>query len=143
MKQLDLPGIGDKNDIVNYRLRVAEEDLKAANVLLEADSYRGANNRAYYAIFHAVSAVLALEGITFKRHKDTLGYFNKNYVAKEIFPRDLGRKIVKAEEIRHESDYDTFYIASKEETVQQIETAEQLIKLVSAFCKNEQENKQF
>lgn len=143
MKQLDLPDIGDKNDIVNYRLRVAEEDLKAANVLLEADSYRGANNRAYYAIFHAVSAVLALEGITFKRHKDTLGYFNKNYVAKEIFPRDLGRKIVKAEEIRHESDYDTFYIASKEETVQQIETAEQLIKLVSAFCKNEQENKQF
>lgn len=143
MKQLDLPDIGDKNDIVNYRLRVAEEDLKAANVLLEADSYRGANNRAYYAIFHAVSAVLALEGITFKRHKDTLGYFNKNYVAKEIFPRDLGRKIVKAEEIRHESDYDTFYIASKEETVQQIETAEQLIKLVSVFCKNEQENKQF
>lgn len=136
MKQLDLPDIGDKNDIVNYRLRVAEEDLKAANVLLEADSYRGANNRAYYAIFHAVSAVLAMEGIAFKRHKDTLGYFNKNYVAKEIFPRDLGRKIVKAEEIRHESDYDTFYIASKEETVQQIETAEQIIKVVSDFCKN-------
>lgn len=38
----------------------------------------------------------------------------------------MGRKIVKAEEIRHASDYDTFYIASKEVTEQQIETAEEI-----------------
>ena len=37
----------------------------------------------------------------------------------EIFPRELGRKIVKAEEIRHASDYDTFYIASKMITAEQ------------------------
>ena len=46
-------------------------------------------------------------------------YFNKNYVQPEIFPRELGRKIVKAEEIRHASDYDTFYIASKMITAEQ------------------------
>lgn len=85
-------------------MRVAKEDLRAAYLLLEANSYRGANNRAYYAIFHAVSAVLAMEGVAFKKHKDTLAYFNKNYVATEIFQRNLGRKIVKAEEIRHESE---------------------------------------
>ena len=106
---------------------------------MEANSYRGANNRAYYAIFHAVSAVLATEGVAFKKHKDKLAYFNKNYVAAEIFPRNLGRKIVKAEEIRHESDYDTFYIASKEVTIEQIQTAEQLIELLEVYCKNKQE----
>ena len=138
MKQPDNPDIGSKNDVAKYRLQVAKEDLQSARVLLEAQSYRGANNRAYYAIFHAVSAVLALEGIAFKKHKDTLAYFNKNYIATEIFARDLGRKIVKAEEIRHASDYDTFYIASKEETVQQIETADKLIQLVSDFYENEE-----
>lgn len=112
---------------------MAKEDLQSARVLLEAQSYRGANNRAYYAIFHAVSAVLAMEGVAFKRHKDTLAYFNKNYVATEIFSREWGRKIIKAEEIRHASDYDTFYIASREETVQQIETADKLIQLVSEY----------
>ena len=136
MKQPELPDIGDKMDVANHRLRVAEEDLQAANLLLEANSYRGANNRAYYAIFHAVSAVLAMEGVAFKKHKDTLAYFNKNYVATKIFPRNLGRKIVKAEEIRHESDYDTFYIASKEVTIEQIQTAEQLIGLVEVYCKS-------
>ena len=134
MKQPELPDIGDKTDVAKHRLRVAKEDLQAANLLLEANSYRGANNRAYYAIFHAVSAVLAMEGVAFKKHKDTLAYFNKNYVATEIFPRNLGRKIVRAEEIRHESDYDTFYIASKEVTVEQIQTAEQLIELVEVYC---------
>lgn len=131
MKQPDLLDVGNKKDVANYRLQIAKEDLEAAYVLLQADSYRGANNRAYYAIFHVVSAVLALEGISFKRHKDTLAYFNKNYVAAGILSREMGKKIVKAEEIRHASDYDTFYVASKEDTVQQIETADKLIRLVT------------
>ena len=47
-------------------MRVAEEDLQAANLLLEVNSYRGADDRAYYAIFHAVSAVI---GFTEYRRK--------------------------------------------------------------------------
>lgn len=136
MKQPESVNVGDKKDVASYRLQVAKEDLEAAYVLLEAESYRGANNRAYYAIFHAVSAILALEGVAFKRHKDTLAYFNKNYVAAGIFPREMGRKIVKAEEIRHASDYDTFYITSKEETVQQVETADKLIQLLSEYSQS-------
>ena len=64
---------------------------------------------------------------------NTLSYFNKNYVQPEIFPRELGRKIVKAEEIRHSSDYDTFYIASKEITAQQIETATKILGLAEQY----------
>lgn len=138
MKQPEFPDIGNKMDVANHRLQVAKEDLNSAHILVDVKSYRGANNRAYYAIYHAISAVLATEGVAFKRHKDVLGYFNKSYVATEIFPRELGRKIVKAEEIRHVSDYDTFYIASKEVTLQQIETAELLIQLVEEFCKEKQ-----
>ena len=69
MKKSELPDIGDKTDVAKHRLRVAKEDLQAANLLVEANSYRGANNRAYYAIFHAVSAVLAMEGVALKNIK--------------------------------------------------------------------------
>lgn len=65
--------------------------------------------------------------------KNTLSYFNKNYVQPEIFPRELGRKIVKTEEIRHASDYDTFYIASKEITAQQIKTATKILELAEQY----------
>lgn len=83
---------------------------------MDAGEYKGANNRAYYAIFHAINAVHALKGNAFKRHKDAIANFNKDYVKTEIFSRDIGRKISEAEEIRHASDYDDFYIASREET---------------------------
>ena len=133
MKQPDSLDVGTKMDVVCHRLNVAREDLDTAHLTFEAGQYRAANNRAYYSIFHTICAVLAKEGIAFKRHKDTLSYFNKNYVQPEIFPRELGRKIVKAEEIRHSSDYDTFYIASKEITAQQIETAIKLLELAEQY----------
>ena len=118
---------------------MAREDLDAARLTFHAEQYRAANNRAYYSIFHTICAVLAKEGIAFKRHKDTLSYFNKNYVQPEIFPRELGRKIVKAEEIRHASDYDTFYIASKEVTAQQVETAAKILELAENYLLKETE----
>ena len=94
----------------------------------------GTNNRAYYAIFHAINAVHALDGRAFKRHKDAIANFNKDYVKTEIFPREVGRKIGEAEEIRHASDYDDFYIASKEESERQIAVAGEFIELVEKYC---------
>ena len=70
-----------------YRLERAKEDLKAAELLYKNDSFLAANNRAYYAIFRAIRAVLALERVDFKRHKDVIGYFNHHYVKTEIFPK--------------------------------------------------------
>lgn len=115
--------IGTRKDLVSYRIETAKSDLKSAKILLNAGEYKGANNRAYYAIFHAINAVHALDGRAFKRHKDAIANFNKDYVKTEIFPREVDRKIGEAEEIRHASDYDDFYIASKEETERQIAVA--------------------
>ena len=101
------------------------------------DKYKEANNRAYYSIYHTIDAVLSVHGVAFKRHKDTLAYFNKNFVAKEIFPRSLGRQIVQAEEIRHASDYDPFYIASMVGTQKQIETAEIMLEQAKKYIDNQ------
>ena len=125
---------GTKKDLILYRLETAKKDLKSANVLLEIDDCKGANNRAYYAIFHAINAVHAVSGKGYKRHKDAIANFNKEYVKTSIFPREMGRKIGRAEEIRHASDYDDFYIASKEEASRQIQVADEFIKIVEEYC---------
>lgn len=127
---------GNKFDLMKYRLESAKSDLKSAKILIEAEEYRAANNRAYYAIFHAISAIHALDGKAYKWHKDALGSFNREYVKTEVFPREISRKISRAEEIRHASDYDDFYIATREKSQEQIETAEELIKMVEEYCKN-------
>lgn len=125
---------GNKTDLILYWIDVAKEDLKSAKVLMEIPDYRGANNRAYYSIYHAISAIHAMNNMAYKRHKDAIANFNKEYIKTEIFPRALGRKIAEASEIRHASDYDDFYIATKEEALEQIETAKELISIIEKYC---------
>lgn len=127
--------IGTQRDLVLYRIETAKEDLKSAKVLRDADSYRGANNRAYYAVFHAINAVHGMKGVAYKRHKDAIGNFNKEYVKTEIFPREIGRKIASVEEIRHASDYDDFYITTVDEVNEQIAIADEFIQMVEEYCK--------
>lgn len=49
-----------QKDYAKYRMERAREDLDAAHLLFDAGNYRIANNRAYYAIFHAMRAVLVV-----------------------------------------------------------------------------------
>ena len=125
---------GTFRDLAKYRLDSAKSELQSARILYDAGQLKGANNRAYYAIYHAISAVHALDGNAYKRHKDALANFNKEYVKTEVFSRNLGRRIAEAEVIRHASDYDDFYIATKEEAAEQIATAVELIEVIEAYC---------
>ena len=116
-----------------YRLERAKEDLSDAQYSYKDRRYLSANNRAYYAIFHAIRAVLALERIDFKKHKDVLAYFNQHYIKTERFPKKMGRKISQAKEIRENSDYDDEFEPSDETTKAQIDTAKELIELVEKY----------
>ncbi len=133
---MELHEKGSIGDLVRYRIETAKSDLKSADILVKEGEYRGANNRSYYAIYHAISAIHALDGKSYKRHKDTLANFNRDYVKTEIFSRDLGRKIAQAEEIRHASDYDDFYIATQEKAEEQIMTAKEMIEQIETYCLN-------
>ena len=123
-------------ELSNHRLEQAKEELEDAELLFDKKRYKSANNRAYYAIFHAIKAVLALEPIDFKRHKDIQAYFNKNYVNTEIFPKSMGRRISKASQVREDSDYDDEFIVKAENTQEQIDTAKEMIQLVELYIKN-------
>ncbi|HBC85101.1 MAG TPA: HEPN domain-containing protein [Clostridiales bacterium] len=108
----------DKEEIItlsNYRLEQAKENLEEATVLFENNKYKGASNRAYYLIFHAVKAVLAIEQTDFKKHSSVIAYFNKEYISKDIFPKELGKRVSEARFYRKKSDYVDFYIITKEE----------------------------
>lgn len=123
-------------DLSKHRLEQAKEDLTACKMLYEGKLYKSANNRAYYSIFHSIRSVLALEPIDFKKHKTVIAYFNQHYINTEIFPKSLGKKIVKASKIREDSDYDDEFIVKAETTLDQIHTAEELLELVEKYVNN-------
>jgi uncharacterized protein (UPF0332 family) len=120
-------------DLCRYRLKNSADSLTVAEDCFEKGLYKDAINRSYYAAFYAVKALLALEEVDFKRHKDVISYFNKTYVAAGKIERDIGRKIARLQQKREKSDYDDFYIASKEETQEQIENTKEIINVVRAY----------
>ena len=105
-----------KIELSQYRMNQAKETLTVARDCVEGNHYKDSINRSYYAAFYAIKAVLALSEIDFKRHKDVIAHFNKNYVAQGEFNREIGKRIARLQQKREKSDYDDFYIASKEES---------------------------
>ncbi len=124
----------DKNrDLSIYRLQNATETLEVANDCLKNGHYRDAINRSYYAAFYAAKAVLAIEEVDFKRHKDVVAYFNKEYIATEKLSKDTGRKLARLQQKREKSDYDDFFIASREEAESQVAAATDILEDVNRF----------
>lgn len=103
-------------DLSRYRLQKAKEMLASAKRDMEAEDYASANNRAYYAIFHAMRAVLALDGEDYKKHSAVIARFTLNYLKPEILPREYSKLISNASLIRNRSDYEDFYICSVADT---------------------------
>ena len=125
-----------RKDLCNYRLKNSEDSLMVAEDCLEKGLYKDAINRSYYAAFYAIKALLALEEVDFKRHKDVVAYFNKTYAATERIPREVGRKVAHLQQKREKSDYDDFYLASREETVEQVENTRSVIETIRNYISN-------
>ena len=111
--------------------------LNASRTAYEHEDWVTANNRAYYCLFHAMRSVLALDGVDFKRHSAVISYFNQHYVATNAFDRSYGAKFANAFAVRNHSDYDDFYLFSREETVSLMEDAAEFLGDVRAFLKGE------
>lgn len=77
--------IGKDAELSKYRFSLAEETYKSAKMCFDNGFYRDCINRSYYAVFYGVRAVLALKSVDFKRHKDVVAYFNKEFVATKNF----------------------------------------------------------
>lgn len=120
-------------ELCKYRMEQAKESLKASEIMRHNGMLKDSINRSYYAVFYAIKAVLALDEVDFKRHKDVVAYFNKEYVAKEKFPRELGRMIARLQQLREKSDYDDFFLASVEQAEQQLLSSKKIIEDVEKF----------
>ena len=126
-------------DLCLYRVQTAIETLETAKMCIETKHYKDAVNRSYYAAFYAVRAVLAMEKIDFKRHKDVIAYFNKTYVATEIFEKTVGRTLAQLQLKREKSDYDDFFVASKEEAETQYQNAVDIFNAVKKYLSENHE----
>ena len=125
-----------KKDLCKYRIEKARECLNSAELLKNTDGYMFAANRAYYAIFHAVRSIMALDGEDRKKHSGVISYFQEHYIKNGVFDKKYSYIIKNAFMTRQESDYEDFYIISKEEANEQIENAKVFVSAVNEYLKS-------
>ena len=120
-------------DLSKARLEHADECISAAKSLLKNGNFKSASNRAYYTVFHAMRAVLAFDKIDMKHHSGIIAEFRRLYIKTGIFDVELSRIISILSDSRNDSDYDDFFVVSKEEVSEQIKDAARFLKEIKAF----------
>ncbi len=120
-------------DLSKYRYEKALQCINSARHVMDIQDYNLVSNRAYYAIFHAMRAVLALEEKDFEKHSAVISYFRKEYIKTQILPVEASRIIGNAFDSRNDSDYSDWYEVSQEDAEIQLQSAEEFLEMVEVF----------
>ena len=124
----------EKKNLAKIRFEHAEQCLKTAkSIILHEKDYKSAANRSYYAIFHAMRSVLALDGIDNKKHSGIIAEFRRLYIKTGVFKPSMSEIIAMLFKIRNDSDYDDYYIVDKDKVEEQIKNAELFLSEIKIY----------
>jgi uncharacterized protein (UPF0332 family) len=123
----------DLKSLVSHRLQKSDEALQAARVMLEQKMYGFAMNRVYYSLYYAVQALFAEQGVSFGKHGQVKGYFNREYIKTGKLPKDIGRFYNKAFEYRQKYDYVDFATPDASMVYEYIETAAKVVAQIRGY----------
>ena len=123
-------------DMSKYRYEQAVQCFESSKTLIGFNDYKGAANRSYYCVFHAMRSVLALKNVDFGNHGQLIGYFRREYIKTAIFPIEMSDILTLLFDVRNKSDYDDFYVISKDEVTNQLKSAKYFLGEVRKYLKH-------
>ena len=130
---MSLPPI---EQLIRVRLQQANESLEEADTLFQSELSRGAINRAYYAMFYAVLALIALRQATTSKHSGVIAFFDREYIKTGIFPRELSKSLHLAFQRRQENDYGDLLSVNEEETQQALTDAHAFVQNINTYLRS-------
>lgn len=95
----------NRKKVIDYWVQKASESLAAASDELSAGRLTFAVNRAYYACFYSVSALLLGKELRFKKHSGVRAAFWQHFVNSGLVPREFGDLYEELFEARQRGDY--------------------------------------
>lgn len=117
----------DKNSYIKYRVAKPEEAFEVAELLVENQKWNAAINRLYYAVYYAVSALLAKAEIETKTHAGVKTQFLLHFVKTGKIEVYLGKMYADLFDWRQKGDYGDFFDFEEEDVVPLVEPTRALI----------------
>jgi uncharacterized protein (UPF0332 family) len=120
-----------KQILIQYRLDEAKEALRDAQMLYEQNGTpRSVVNRAYYAMFYAVLRLLITIDKGWSKHRGVIAMFDKEFVKKNILPKEMSAMLHHAFDMRLTGDYRELLEISKEQAAELLNSAINFIKSI-------------
>jgi uncharacterized protein (UPF0332 family) len=120
-------------ELIALRMQQAGETLHEARILQAEHASRGAVDRAYYAMFYAVLALLATKGLGSSKHSGTISLFDREFVKPGDLPKELSRSLHLAFERRQQADFGELLQLNEPAAIRAIEEAEIFLREVRAY----------
>ncbi len=118
-------GIG-KNELREME-KSAQAKLASARHSRSGGYFGDASSRAYYAVYHILSALLATRGLSFSSHAQVLGAFNREFIHPDTIAGVRFRDIQKLFDDRQKGDYATMLEIGQSEADNDIEIAQSVL----------------
>ena len=125
--------------LISYRMERSRESIRAAEIMLENEMLTISMNRVYYSMFYAVQALLVLHKVSFSKHGQVKGYFNRELIKTRIFPVDMGKLYNKVFEYRQKFDYVDFAVPDRDMVSEYIEKAREFHSTIKEYIQTQQQ----
>lgn len=126
----------DRKSIVEYELDKSILNLNQARANSELGFWDLVANRLYYAVFHAISALLISNGVPVKSHKGAVKMFYLHFVKTGLLSIKDGHTVTFLQAKREEADYNCFTQINEDEISPLIEECADLISKIEHLIKD-------
>lgn len=121
-----------RKEIANI-IAIAEDNLDDASILLKNHKFLGCVNRAYYAIFQAVEALLFIHEIHAKTHIGAIRKFSELYIKNSILDNKWKNIFQDAFDARQNADYDLGNEISIEKAKEIYQKADEFLEMTKEY----------
>ena len=117
----------NKEDLINYHIEQADNTIQEIPLLIESELYKTAVNRIYYGMFYALLALALKHNFKTSKHRQLIGWFNKQFIKTGIIDTKYGKIINDAFENRSDSDYGLFVDFTNDEVQEMYKEMQEFI----------------
>ena len=120
----------ERTILVSLEYEKGKSFLEQAEKIAELGFWDMVANRLYYAVFHAVTALLIKNGHKVGTHKGVVLLFGQHYIKTGIFSINEGRLYSQLQTMREKADYVCTFQTSQEEIIPMLEPARKMIEKI-------------
>ncbi|MBI4802081.1 MAG: HEPN domain-containing protein [Elusimicrobia bacterium] len=118
---------------VGILLKKAQEDIKAAEMLVVGEMRRIAVSRTYYAMFYAAEALLLAKGLSFSSHKGVISNFGKEFIKTGAFDKKFQKMLSNAFGLRQNCDYELLPEIDQKKATQTLQNAKEFLSAAEKY----------